>query len=52
MIRLMWEHNGETIRLEVGDNISTADLLELLDAFIRSMGRDPTGDLDYVNDEL
>ena len=52
MIRLIWESDGETIRIEVGDDVSTADLLELLDAFIRSMGRKPSGDLDYVKDEL
>ena len=36
------------ITIEVSSDICTADLVEVLDAFVRSMGRSPTGDLDYT----
>ena len=48
MIKLIWENGDELVEMEVSDDIVTADLLELIDSFIRLMGRDPSGELDYV----
>ena len=52
MITLLWESGGEEVRMTVSDDIATCDLLELLDQFIRAMGREPAGDLDYQVDDL
>ena len=50
MITLLWEREGVTIRLVVSDDIATCDLLDAIDSFIKAMGREPSGSLDYTSD--
>ena len=52
MITLIFELKGEVVRVNCSSDITTNDLLEVMDTFIKTMGREPCGSLDYVTDEL
>ena len=52
MIKLIWEADNQTIELSVDNSITTHDLLELLDLFIRMTNRKPSGELDYTDQRL
>jgi len=52
MITLIFELKGEVVKVNCSSDITTHDLLEVIDTFIKKIGRDPCGSLDYVTDEL
>jgi len=52
MIVLLYVTGGVEVRVEVSGDIATCDLLEVLDAFVRSTGREPSGELDYITSTL
>lgn len=51
MITLTWNGDDQDIVMEISDDIATIDLLELLDIFIKTTNREPSGTLDYTSEE-
>ena len=52
LITLVWKTEGQDIEVVVDESIATCDLLEVIELFIRVMGRTPSGELDFIQDKL
>ena len=52
LIKLRWATETVDIELECDDSIPTCDLLEVIETFIRLMERNPSGNLEFIQDKV
>lgn len=52
MITFVWKTEAQDIKVVVDESIATCDLLEVMELFIRIMGREPHGELEFIQDKV